>query len=570
MNVSTAESLERTLQRIDGRGYKAYQDLRGHYRLGAFELEVAHVQGDPYAPPSRIHVRLGHETSGFGEAVREALPRRRGLEDFLARMLSAAIRGAGTREIGIDRLGQEILPRTLVGLHGDHLEARLSVQLPAAGRRILGRQAAKILLQVLPAVLARSLERRAVDERALRRHQDVIEDHTALVALLEEREWVAFVAAGAVLPRRAGHDDHPLESPGRAPVIAFEPPPTLTAEVDLPHAGRIRGMAIPRGVTLLVGGGFHGKSTLLEAISRGIYPHIPGDGREQVATDPRAVKVRAEDGRAVTRTDISPFIGDLPYGRSTRDFSTTNASGSTSQAANIVEALEAGARLLLLDEDTSATNFMIRDAPMRRLLRPGQEPITPFLDRVRNLFRDRGVSTILVVGGSGEYFRVADRVIQMDRYLPRDVTAEAREIAPPGGGSSEAFPPAGCLRRLRLDAYRRQVGPKGPRIKAPGTHRLLVEREEVDLGACEQLVSPSQTRALAEILGRLLEGDRAAAPWNRLGAAFTPEELEELLGGLGDGGLDRFSRFPRGDLAAVRTIEVLAMINRLRSLGVDR
>jgi predicted ABC-class ATPase len=414
------------------------------------------------------------------------------------------------------------------------------------------------------------LQYRNLSAAALRRHQDVAEDHAALLRRLAESRWVGFVANGAVLPRRAGHDDRPLAEGAGTPVVPFTAPPSLEREVELPHAGTLRGMAIPEGVTLLVGGGFHGKSTLLDALARGFYAHIPGDGRERVAADPLMVKIRAEDGRAVSETDISPFIGDLPYGRSTREFTTQNASGSTSQAANIIEALEAGARVLLLDEDTSATNFMIRDEPMRRLLRPGQEPIVPFLDRVRGLHRDRGVSTILVVGGSGEYFRVADRVIQMDRYLPEDVTARAQEIAPRGTLREEPLPAEGPPRRFGLGRYRRGIGPKGPRVKAHGTARLLVQREEVDLGACEQLVSPSQTRTLSEILARLLEDQGAEAPWGRLRGGFTADQLQRVLDELGSEVLEGASRFPRGDLAAVRAIEVMAMLNRLRDLTVTR
>jgi len=584
------EELRRTLARIDGRGYKAYQDLRGDYQLGPWRIEIAHVQGDPYAPPSRVHARIALAAAGLEAHAEGAPPRRRALEDFLARRLAAEIHRRALRPISVDRCGQEVLLRTIVRVRPGEalgLEARLTVELPAAGRRILGRAAEGLLLADLPALLAAALtvNETAPDLAALRRHQDIVEDHAALTRLVVDHGWVAFVANGAILPRRGGHDDRPLEGsllfggspleegarrnpPPTAPVIAFRAPPSLEREVHLPHAGTVRGMAIPSGVTLLVGGGFHGKSTLLEALARGIYPHIPDDGRERVATDPLAVKIRAEDGRAVTATDISPFIGDLPFGRPTRQFSTQNASGSTSQAANIIEALEVGARALLVDEDTSATNFMIRDEPMRRLLKPGQEPITPFLDRVRNLHRDRGVSTVMVVGGSGEYFRVADRVIQMESYLPDDVTAAAHAIAPPDAPSPDPFPGAGAPRRLALDRYRAAAGPRGPRIKPQGRARILVEREEVDLSACEQIISPAQVRALAEMLERLLEDRGRAGLWRTSGADLTAADVRRTLQDGGEEVLDRASRFPRGDLAGVRAIEVMFMLNRLRDLVV--
>lgn len=188
-------------------------------------------------------------------------------------------------------------------------------------------------------------------------------------------------------------------------------------------------MGIPHGVTLFVGGGFHGKTTVLKALEVGIYNHIPMDGREFVVMDPNAVKIRSEDSRSVVCCDISAFIDNLPFKQDTTQFSTADASGSTSQAANIVEALEVGASTLLIDEDTCATNFMIRDWKMQQLVAKEKEPITPFISKVRALFHQHGVSSVLVIGGAGDYFSVADHVIMMDAYEPRDVTDQAKEIA---------------------------------------------------------------------------------------------------------------------------------------------
>ncbi|MBD3336936.1 MAG: ATPase [Candidatus Eisenbacteria bacterium] len=566
MRLATPDALRRTLHRIDGRGYKAYNDLRGDYDFGLYRLQVEHIQADPFAPPSRIHVVLDHDAGGFAAEAQAEAPRRLALEDFLGRRLAQAVRGGGRFGFRVDQPGQQILKRTAVNLGPRELEARLGVELPAAGRRIQGRQAGRLLLEELPALVEKHLTRSGIDVDQLRRHQDVAEDHAALSAILARNGWIAFLAAGASLARRAGHDDRPLQPGGGQTVVPFTPPAELEAEVVLPHAGAIRGMAVPEGVTLLVGGGFHGKSTLLAAVALGIYPHIPGDGREQVATGPAAVKIRAEEGRAVSATDISPFIDGLPFGASTRSFTTQNASGSTSQAANIIEALEAGARALLIDEDSSATNFMIRDEPMRRLLRPGQEPITPFLERVRALHRDRGVSTILVLGGSGEYFKVADRVILMDHFRPHEVTGRAREIMAEfgDGGISRAgdpFPPAGA-RRLAVAGYGR-----GDRVKtkAVGTRRVVVDREEVDLESCEQLVSPSQVRTLAETLVRLLQADSPELPDVARGFRI-PDLLEAWRKLMERRGLDGVCRFRRGDLAAVRAVDLAALVNRLRRM----
>ncbi len=260
-------------------------------------------------------------------------------------------------------------------------------------------------------------------------------------------------------------------------------------------------MGIKRGVTLIVGGGYHGKSTLLKAIERGVYNHIPGDGREFVLTVEDAVKIRAEDGRKIENVDISPFISKLPFGLTTEDFTTENASGSTSQAANIMEALEIGTSLLLLDEDTSATNFMIRDGRMQSLVSKEKEPITPFIDRVRQLYEKMKISTILVVGGSGDYFDVADCVIMMENYEPKDVTDKAKRI-------SEEYR---SLRKIEVNndfgriknriPIKRSLEIKGKdKIKVKGIDKIMYGKTLIDLSFVEQLVDSSQTEAIANII----------------------------------------------------------------------
>ncbi|RMF88426.1 MAG: ATPase, partial [Nitrospirae bacterium] len=412
------ERLRRLLAAVEGRPYGAYKRLAGRYRLPGLELAVDHVQGDPFAAPSRVTLEVPMETARLPEGWWRDPVRRLALEDYLARRVAEAIathvrghRGSGkSGEVAILPCGQEVLRRTSVVVGPSKVEARITVGLPAAGRRCLGREAEAILLGELPRVARHALTADHLDAAAVAAHLDTVEDHHHLQGWLEAAGLAAFVADGSLLPRASGVDDRPLAAGG----LPFEAPEGLARVVELPHAGPVRGLAIPQGVTLIVGGGFHGKSTLLRALERGVHPHVPGDGRERIATLASAVKVRAEDGRAVGAVDIRPFIDNLPLGRDCRRFTTDNASGSTSQAAAIVEALGVGCRLLLLDEDTSATNFMIRDARMQQLVARSQEPITPFLHRVRELHERLGVSTILVMGGSGDYFEVADTVIQME------------------------------------------------------------------------------------------------------------------------------------------------------------
>ena len=319
------------------------------------------------------------------------------------------------------------------------------------------------------------------------------------------------------------------------------------------------GGGVREGVALVAGGGFHGKSTLLSALSWGPYDHVPGDGRELVVARGDAVKVRAEDGRSVSGVDISAMIGDLPGGRSTEDFSTTNASGSTSQATNIAEALEIGTSLLLVDEDTSATNFMIRDERMRELVR--HEPISPFIDLVRPLHRSLGVSTVVVVGGVGDYLDVADRVILMEDYEPSEATPRAREVIsafPPRAPLQErpAHPPR--ARRVRASSIDLRRGKREP-ARARGLGTIELGRERVDLSYLEQLAEPGQTEAIARVVGEFAAGDKVRG---------LREFVEEALAGVSEGGLGSLGAFEGhpGEMSLPRAQEVAAAINRIRPL----
>ena len=458
--------------------------------------------------------------------------------------------------------GQKVMPQTAVTVRPDSsLEARFTVGLPGRGRRIAGAAAAELLLEVVPDLTRRML---AVGEDALPRVLAAAEANEyadALRTFLDDQGLIAFVADGARLPRATGISDAPLEGAG---VVPFSSPPELAVAVDLPNAGRIEGMAVRPGVTLVVGGGFHGKSTLLRALESGVYDHVPGDGRERVVARRDAVKIRAEDGRAVTGVDISAFIDRLPLERETRSFTTPNASGSTSQAASIVEALEAGARVLLVDEDTSATNFMTRDKRMQELVPRAGEPITPFVDRVREMHERHGVSTVLVIGGAGDYLDVADTVIRMDGYRPRDVTSQAREVAEryPTGRRSEAEDAwrASAPRRMAPPSIDAARGRRDTYVRVPDDRTLVLGGETIDLGAVEQLASRAQIRAIGLALAYIARSEEPGAE--------IPEALGRLEALLETEGLDGLDPSRPGDLAAFRRFELAAALNRLRSLRV--
>lgn len=569
------EQLKRILSRIDGKGYKAYKDLQGKsFSFTRFTMTVHYVQGDPFASPSQITLSIPLSEAGLPEELITGKIRRTAMEDFLARSVHATLkkfsgrpRGSGKSGlITIDAPGQEVMERSCLRIFPERLEARLWVGLPARGRRIAGNEALQMLTTDLPETAEKSLFGESLPEKAMKRHVDSVEDQNALRHALEEKGLVAFVANGALLPRRSGIDQRPLAAK-RA--VLFESPLSLEIEIETPNAGKVRGMGIPRGITLIVGGGFHGKSTLLAALEHSVYDHVPGDGREKVVTVDSATKIRAEDGRRVEGVDISPFINNLPFGRDTTSFRTDDASGSTSQAANIMEALEAGTKLLLLDEDTSATNFMIRDARMQKLVATESEPITPFIDRARELHEKHGISTILVMGGSGDYFDIADHIILMDHYHPRDVTAKARQIAQdvPTFRVSE-HPPAPATIACRIPLPESLDPRKGEKavVKARGKGHIQFGRTMIDMDRVEQIVEESQVRAIGDILlFALREGiiDGKRPVWRIL------QELEKRIDREGLDVISPFGR-PQAGYARPRPQEISAAINRLRTLAVRR
>ncbi|MCD1287626.1 ABC-ATPase domain-containing protein [Brevibacterium sp. CCUG 69071] len=572
---SPRTNLAATLRDLDGRSYGNFKQIRGRYQFGPVQLFIDRVQVDPFASPSKVRVRVDRADAGFPADLTTDRQDRVAAADYLLRAGNAVLSKLDQRAIILGHPGQEVLERSNILIDDSGFEARLLVNLPARGRRILGHQAADVLTRDLPGLARRIFlfeEWADADPSAqsLHDHVQLHRDQLELRNHLGEADLVGFVGNGAILPRRSGDSDRPMPA---ADAVAFTSPPELEHTVTLSSGRRLTGMAIPRGVTVIVGGGYHGKSTILRALERGVYPHIAGDGREWVITDPSATSIRAEDGRAVTGDDISPFINNLPSATDTRSFTTTNASGSTSQAANLVEAVEAGARSLLIDEDTSATNFMIRDQRMRALIPADREPITPFVDRIRPLLTGRGVSTVLVAGGSSAFFEVADHVIALDAYVPRDVTAQARDLvgapeatsagdtaatqpADPSGPAGPALTPG--PRTPTAKALRPASKTKSARAK--GIDRIQFGKSFIDLVAVSQLVDAQQTSGVAEALEYLAEIFDG-----RTSVAEAVDEIEGMLDTQGIDGLTGHRDHP-GHLTRPRPQEIAAALNRYREL----
>jgi predicted ABC-class ATPase len=575
MKMQSKEELKNTFKNINGRGYKAYKQIQSNwYDFGYYKLGIPYVQGDPFASPSSILIRIDQQVTKFPAWFWENKIRRMAVADFLTRLIEQAIkkyskgqRGSGKSGlIAIAKTGQEVLERTSVEFNKDMIEARLSLGLPAAGRRVLGNEAFKMFFEELPKIINSTLYYDNINSSSLEKHVQVVEDQETLRGKLEEQGLVAFIANGSILPRQSGIDDRPLTG---NKVVHFMSPPEYEVTFDLPHLGKIKGMGVKEGITLIVGGGYHGKSTLLNALEKGVYNHIPGDGREYVVTREDAVKIRAEDGRRIEKVDISPFINNLPQGETTTDFCTENASGSTSQAANIIEALEIGTKLLLIDEDTCATNFMIRDSRMQRLVTKDKEPITPFIDKVKSLYTDYKVSTVIVVGGAGDYFDVADHVIMMDEYRPKDVTNLAHKIAIelPTQRKEESSDKFGRICRRVPDPD--SINPKrGNKLKVKASSKDVIHfgRNNIELSNLEQLLNREQAKTIGYILVFALQKGIID------GQSSLGDILNKIFNILEKEGLKIISPFnyPDGDYVKPRPYEVGAALNRLRTLKVKR
>ena len=555
--------LKDILYRIDHRGYPAYKDTKGKYDFGKYILSIDHVQGDPFASPSKLSVHVKGSVAGFDRHLYDEKHRRLSLQDLILRKFYDVMgeytfkaRGSGKSGLmSVSKPSQEILERSAVQVNENDgsLIVRFRVGFPARGRTVMSDELIKILFDYLPGCVEKALFAGSYKKDDLTRAADLADDQNFIRSELVKRGLKAFVADGAVLPRKSGISDKPMKG-----AVVFKSPESLAVTFELPHKGSLRGMGIPEGVTLIVGGGYHGKSTLLKALEAGVYDHIRGDGREDVITDDTAVKLRAEDGRSVQNTDISMFIRNLPNGRDTVHFSTEDASGSTSQAACTVEAMEAGSELFLIDEDTSATNFMIRDELMQKVVHRDEEPIIPFIGRVRELFEKKGISTILVAGSSGSYFYEADVVIQMKQYEPFDITVDAKKQAAEAGEPTHAEIPFEGFGSPGIVRVRGEFKGDG-RIKTKvfGTDGFSVNKESVELRYVEQLKDVEQTNTLCTVLLYMMKNVFDGRKDLKESVDGLYERLEkESFSAIRAGGED--------SLAMPRKQEIYAMINRCR------
>ncbi|MFR2266119.1 MAG: ABC-ATPase domain-containing protein [Clostridium sp.] len=564
--MKSSVELKNELFKIDGKGYKAYKVLEGKYDFKKYVLSIDHVQGDPFASPSRVRIIIDNKIAQIPEELFDNKNKEVAVCDFLTRLFSKNIKNQSEKIFGsgksglieISRCPQEILERTAIIRNKNFFEARFYVGFPARGRSVLARELEKIIFNIIPNIVENTFIYKNINKLNLINRVKLIEDQFYIRKNLKEKGLVAFVANESILPRESGVSARPLRNGKK-----FISPQALEVEFDTPNRGKIKGMGIPKGITLIIGGGYHGKSTLLRALELGIYNHIEGDGREFVITDESALKVRAEDGRAITSTDISLFINNLPNGKDTIKFNTENASGSTSQAANIIEAIESKSKVLLIDEDTSATNFMIRDDIMQQLVVKEKEPITPFIDVAKSLYKQLGISTILVAGSCGDFFDIADLVIQMDSYEPYEVTAKAKELSRGKVSLRDDLDISIDFGRV-LDKGSISEGPKGIKIKTLGKDGLSINKENIDLKSVEQIVDGEQINTIGMAI-KFIEDKYSGKDLTieKIADEIEKDITKNLIG------IDNI-KGGNGSLAMPRKQEILCAINRLRTLKIKK
>lgn len=563
--MKSSAELKKDILAMDHRGYPGYKGLRGRYQFKDHVLSIDHVQGDPFASPSHLSVHVDGHKAGFPKDYYQDDISRITLQDHLTRCFGKALapfsfkaKGSGKSGLlSVSHCGQQVLERTACEVSADgSVTVRFEAGFPANGRSVNAGELVKMLFQFVPEAAQIALFYDRLNKNALKAAIELARDQQFIREHLSEQGLAAFLADGSVLPRESGISDRPMKG-----AVPFQSPAACKVTVTLPYHGPVTGMGIKKGITLFVGGGYHGKSTILQALEMGVYNHIAGDGREYVITDPSAWKLRAEDGRSISHTDISPFINHLPNKKDTVHFSTEDASGSTSQAANLMEAVESGSKLLLIDEDTSATNFMIRDELMQKVICREEEPITPFIERVRSMYDDLGVSSIIVAGSSGSFFGIADTIIQMKEYIPYDITERAREAAAsyPALKQQEHFPASDNMRAPKAN----QALKKDPRLKMKtmGTNEMLLAKDAIELRYLEQLIDPEQTNALAYAL-KYLELNRMN------GSRTVPQLLDDIEALTASKGLSALydKEYVRSGLAMPRRQEIAACLNRYRKL----
>lgn len=499
------------LKHLDSNIYRKYKSLHGSYASQSWILFIDKASVDPKSKASNLRIRVPLMYSNFPAKYLTNKIKTIPLCDYIHRKFYTLSKklskpsGTGKSNIFyVEPVGSQILERSTILFGKNYIEARFRYGLPAKGNRIDAEAFINTLENAFPKIVKEILSWESFDAQEVGNFISCYEDQETLRKFLSEKKLNAFIPNGAILPRESAFIDKPLKN-----AIPFKSPKNLEITFKLQNNKTITGMGIPNGITIITGGGFHGKTTLLNAIKMGIYNHIPGDGREYVVAIKNSFKINSEDGRIAQGLNISPYIVNLPLNKNSEFFSTNQCSGSTSQAANVIEAIRMGIKCLLFDEDSSATNFLINDAIMNKII-GADKTIIPYLETSKDLFEKHKVSTIMVVGSLCNSFDIADLVIKMSNYEPLDITKFSKELIsnnPVFKLETRPFNSKALIQPRFIDSsnfrIHKRINPFKPKIN--GSKQLSFEKIELNFPDNEQLIEMGQTRIILELILKLEE-----------------------------------------------------------------
>ena len=263
--MQSANDLKQLLFSINHKSYPAYKSTR------CLSVSALHTLHRPRAGRSvrrsiarQLHVN--GRTAAFPASLYDTYEKRVALQDYLLRQFARAIapysfraKGSGKSGLlGISRCGQEILERTACVLNPSDgsLIVNMEIGFPANGRTIASQELIRILFDFLPGCVEKSLFYRALDPKACANVAYLCEDQQAIRSALKEKGLLPSSPTAPFSRAETGVSDLPMKH-----AVPFTSPESLRVTLDLPNRGPVSGMGIPLGVTLIVGGGFHGKST---------------------------------------------------------------------------------------------------------------------------------------------------------------------------------------------------------------------------------------------------------------------------------------------------------------------
>ena len=540
------------LTTIHGKDASAYMALAGDFDFTRFVLHHIRiaVQGDAETVATLV-LHVPQMIAGFPESLFETPIRRTALEDHLTREVAKAVSRVqsltgvtGPDTIRFVNPGPHILPRSAFVVASDFVEARLSVCLPVKDGKVDADSARRIFFDLLPQIVTDAMIFCYQDAEQIQRFVQVMEDADEIRQSLMQQGLVGFVAEGS------------SPSPN-GPALTIDE--SIRTEIGVPNAGTLNGLAIPSGVTVVLGDPLSGRHELVAALGDGVYNHIPEDGRSLIVTVPDAVRVCAEPGRPVRNVDLRAFLRDSQAAASV---STASASGHVSQMATSMEALQAGAQVLMYDESDSDAAFLAADARLRTVSggHPGQA--IPLSDRVRQMADEWRIS--IVIGAwacAGPFLASADRILWIENGVVRDVTDSARDVGfdAPDAQIHSLPELATETRRICPSSIDPSCGFDDARIEAPTPDTIQFGRSIIHLAGVPQVADESQAFTLGLILN-----------YAKLHHLDTDRSLSEVLDlidqELGMEGLDTLARDLRGNLARPRRFEIAAALNRLPTL----